>query len=203
MKRNISSAIPRLSISNNTRNLMLSYASSVDSNAVREDITFQKIFKYPPNKGLRFQYREAKILNVRVYWQSDDSTSNSGSVCLNVEDYGENTGTDTCDFGELLSYPGSMVRKVWQNVSNRWFPTEPSDRDFHELDSGDGLLTYTVRHSIAGSKLKGRVVLLISARLRGKSTTRQVDELLRQEYLESTTKDLDMVVIGEPAMSAT
>lgn len=182
---------------------MISYSSSTESNAVREDITFQKIFNYPPNKGLRFQYREAKILSVRVYWQSDDSTSNSGSVCLNVEDYGENTGTDTCDFGELLSYPGSMVRKVWQNVSNRWFPTEPSDREFHDLDSSDGILTYTVRHSIAGSKLKGRAVLLISARLRGKSTTRQVAELLKQEYLESTMKDLDMVVIGEPATSAT
>lgn len=199
----MSSAIPRLPITNNTRNLMISYSAEVKVNAVREDITFQKIFAYPPNKGLRFQYREAKILNVRVYWQSDDPTSNSGSVCLNVEDFGENNGSDTCDFGELLSYPGSMVRKVWQNVSNRWFPTEPSDREFHDLDSGDGILTYTVRHSVAASNLKGRVVLFISARLRGKSTTRQVAELLKQEYLDSTMKDLDMVVIDEPATSAT
>lgn len=197
----MSAAPPRLSISSNTRTLQIAYAEDIAVNTKRTDLTFSALFNYPPNKGLRFQYREAKILNARVYWQSDNPTADTGSVCLNVEDYGENTGSDTCVFNELLSYPGSMVRKVWQNVSNRWYPTEPSDREYHDISSTDGILTYTVRHSITASSLKGRIVVFANVRMRGKSTTRQLSELLRSEYLDSATQDMGMVVLDGPATS--
>lgn len=200
-RRGMTSSIPRLSISNNTRTLQLAYSQEIKENVKRTDLLFSTLFNYPPNKGLKFQYREAKILSARVYWQSDNSTSDTGSVCLNVEDFGENTGTDSCDFGELLSYPGSMVRKVWQSVSNRWYPTEPADREFRDITSDNGILTYTVRHSVVASQLKGRVVVLINARLRGKSNVRQLNVLLRKEYLDSATSDMGMVVLDEPSTS--
>lgn len=202
-KGRMTSAIPRLSISSNTRNIAIAYSLDISDNAKRLDISYSDLFNYPPNKGLRFQYREARILNARIYWQSDNSTSDAGSVCLNVEDYSENGGTDVCDFGELLSYPGSMIRKVWQNVSNRWYPTEPSDREFKDLASEDGIFTVTVRHSVSGSKLKGRIVVLISARMRGKNNIRKLNELFKEHYLESTTADFGMVVIDEPSASRT
>lgn len=169
----MTNAPPRLSITSNTRRLVLSYGYDVvDTTVKRTDVTYSSIFTQGPNTGIPFQFREGRILSAKIYWQSDNSTSDAGSVCLNVEDYGENNGTDKCDFYELVSYPGSMVRKVWQNVSNRWFPTEPSDREYRDLTGTDGIFTVTVRHSIAGSKLKGRVVCLITASLRGRSSAR-------------------------------
>lgn len=193
----MTSAPPRLSITSNTRTLAISFGYALFENMSRKDLTFKDVFSYPPNTGLRFQYREAKILNARIFWQSDNATSDAGSVCLVVEDYGENTGSDTADFHELIAYPGSMVRKVWQNVSNRWFPTEPSDREFKQLAGSDGILTITVRHSIKESKLKGRVLVLMNVRLRGKTTTRALRDAAREvlidEELLATTSSMEMV----------
>lgn len=191
----MSSAPPRLSITGNTRVVAISYGFSVADNVIRKDVFFSDVFTYPPNVGLPVQYREGRVLSMRIYWQSDNSTSDAGSVCLNVEDYGENSGTKTVNFDELISYPGSMVRKVWQNVSNRWFPTEPSDRNFSSLVSDIGICTITVRHSISDSKLKGRVLCLIRAQLRGKSDQRckAVRQLLLQENLAAITEDMDLL----------
>lgn len=197
MKR-ISNAPPRLSITSNTRRLLLSYGFDVADNAKRVDITYATIFAYGPNTGLPFQYREGKILSAKIYWQSDNATSDAGSVCLNVEDFGENNGTEGCDFHELVAYPGSMVRKVWQNVSNRWFPTEPSDREFRSLLGTDGAFTVTVRHSIAASKLKGRVICMLNMALRGRSVSRckAAAELLKDLQLR---EDMDFVTLESPA----
>lgn len=191
----MTAAPPRLSITANTRRLLIPYGFDVTDTVIRHDITYQKIFKYGPNIGLPFQFREGKILSAKIYWQSDNGTSDVGSVCLNVEDYGENNGTDSCLFHELVSYPGSMVRKVWQNASNRWFPTEPSDREFHELLSDVGILTVTVRHSLPPSKLKGRVVCLINCALRGHSITRcqKAQALLDDLQLQ---EEMDIVTLG-------
>lgn len=195
--RAMPTAPPRLLITSNTRRINLSYGVTITDNAKRLDIKFSDVFSQGPNSGIPFQYREGKILSVRVFWQSDNATSDAGSVCLNVEDYGENTGTDTCEFYELMSYPGSMTRKVWQNVSNRWFPTEPSDRDYRDLLGIDGILTVTVRHSIEGSKLKGRVICLITLSVRGKSTKRcaAAAQLIQQMYMSDHFQDM---VVVEP-----
>lgn len=196
--RKISNAPPRLSITSNTRRLLLSYGFDVSDNAKRVDITYATIFAYGPNTGLPFQYREGKILSAKIYWQSDNATADAGSVCLNVEDFGENNGTEGCDFHELVAYPGSMVRKVWQNVSNRWFPTEPSDREFRSLLGTDGAFTVTVRHSIATSKLKGRVICMLNMALRGRSVSRckAAADLLKDLQLR---EDMDFVTLESPA----
>jgi len=186
--RRVSNAPPRLSITSNTRRINIAYGIDINSvNAKRIDITYFDIFKYPPNAGLSYQYHQAKITGVKIYWQSDSATSDTGSVCLNVEDYGENNGTDTCDFHELLAYPGSVVRKVWQNVSNRWFPTNPSGRQFRNVERKAGILTITLRHSIIGSSLKGRLLCTIMATMRGRSI----------ERCNSAAKLLDKIIMTE------
>lgn len=103
---------------------------------------------------------------------ADNGTSDLGSVCLIVSDFGENHGEDTSPFEEVCTMPGAMVRKVWQNVSNIWFPTEPSDREFHDVDGDDGVLTVCVRHSIAKGTLNGRLLALVNASFRGRNTDR-------------------------------
>lgn len=196
-----SNAPPRLSITSNTRRIKIPYAVEVATNSSRIDVTIASLFAHPPNTGFRFQYRESRINSVSVYWQSDNATSDAGSVCLNVEDFGENQGTDTCDFSELVTYPGSMVRKVWQNVSNRWFPTEPSDREFHQINGTDGLLTITVRHSISNSKLKGRLICSFNASLRGRSVDRKlIEAFLAQQKLNTIVSGMEMVEV-QPASS--
>lgn len=205
-RRSIQAAPPRLSISSNSRNVMISYAMDLTSLKVdvyRQDLKISDIFSFSPNKGLSYQYRECKILGIRFYWQSDNPTSDSGSVCLTVEDYQENLGTDTCNFEELPTYPGSMIRKVWQNVSNRWYPTEPSDREFLSLTTGTNVCSYTVRHSIKGSTLKGRVIALIRAKMRGRSTTRSSQLLEKFIRYESMLSSLNDEAATEPSTSCT
>jgi len=126
------------------------------------NLTFSGIFNYPPNRGLVYQYTEVKVHRVRVYWQSDNGTFDADSVCLVVSDFDENSSSATTDFGELMSYPGAMTRKVWQNVSNVWFPTEPTDRNWMKVDETGELLTVLVRHSVATGKLFGRIMCLCS-----------------------------------------
>lgn len=195
--RKISNAPPRLSITSNTRRLSLSYGFDVYDTSKRVDVTFSSIFQYGPNTGLPFQYREGRVLSAKIFWQSDNSTADAGSVCLNVEDYGENDGTDSCDFHELIAYPGSMVRKVWQNVSNRWFPTEPSDREYRGLLGSDGIFTITVRHSISASKLKGRIVCILNMSFRGRSVNRckAAAQLLEDLQLR---EEMDVVTLESP-----
>jgi hypothetical protein len=194
MKSRLTSAPPRLSITSNTRTLTLPFAYSVTANSDRKDITFFDVFTFGPNTGIPFQFRECYISGVKVYWQSDNSTSDAGSVCLTVEDYGENEGTVTLEIPEVLSFPGTMVRKVWQNVSNRWFPTEPSEREFHNLLDKIGVLTVSVRHTIPEGKLKGRVMCVVTARVRGRSIKRceAYKQLLIEESLDTTFEKLDM-----------
>jgi len=195
--RAMPTAPPRLSITSNTRRINISYGVTILDSVKRVDVKFSDVFTQGPNIGIPFQYREGKILTVKVFWQSDNATSDAGSVCLNVEDYGENAGTDTCDFHELMSYPGSMTRKVWQNVSNRWFPTEPSDRNYCDLLGSDGILTFTVRHSIKDSKLKGRAICLITLSVRGRNMKRcsAAAQLLQQMNMSEHFEDM---VVVEP-----
>lgn len=199
--RKISTAPPRLSITSNTRRLVISYGYDVADAVRRTDVTYGSIFNYGPNTGLPFQYREGRVLSANIYWQSDNATSDAGSVCLNVEDYGENNGTDACDFHELIAYPGSMVRKVWQNVSNRWYPTEPSDREYRSLLSTDGIFTVTIRHSISGSKLKGRIICSLNMSLRGRSVNRckAAAQLLDELQLR---EDMDVVTLESPTVKS-
>lgn len=196
----MSAAPPRLSISSNTRTVVLPYGLDINVNVLRKDLFMSDIFSFSPNVGLTFQYQEGRINFIKVYWQSDNATADAGSVCLNVEDYGENNGSDTCAFVELLTYPGSMVRKVWQGVSNRWYPTEPSDREFRSLTSASGVLTFTVRHSVAASKLKGRIIMNISVTLRGKTTKRAT---AFEQFLESEglVAEMDMVYVTDQSAS--
>lgn len=161
--RKLSSAPPRLSITANTRRLLLPFNSNVSGvTSSTLNLTFSGIFNYPPNRGLVYQYTEVKVHRVRVYWQSDNGTSDAGSACLVVSDFDENSSSATTDFGELMSYPGAMTRKVWQNVSNVWFPTEPTDRNWMKVDDTGELLTVLVRHSVATGKLFGRIMCLCS-----------------------------------------
>lgn len=161
--RKLSSAPPRLSITANTRRLLLPFNSNVSGvTSSTLNLTFSGIFNYPPNRGLVYQYTEVKVHRVRVYWQSDNGTYDAGSACLVVSDFDENSSSATTDFGELMSYPSAMTRKVWQNVSNVWFPTEPTDRNWMKVDDTGELLTVLVRHSVATGKLFGRIMCLCS-----------------------------------------
>lgn len=170
--RAMSSAVPRQLITSNTRRISIPWGTTVAGNLLRMDLGVANIMTYGPNSGLSFEYRQIKIHRVRVYWQSDNGTSDSGSVCLIVCDYGENKAEDVENFDEICTAPGAMVRKVWQNVSNVWFPTEPTDRDYHDVDYNDGICTITVRHSKPDGKLDGRLLAIIDASFRGRSIDR-------------------------------
>lgn len=198
----MSNALPRQLITANTRRITIPYGATVSGSMSRFDIGISALLKYRPNMGLTFEYRELRVHRVRVYWQSDNGTSDSGSVCLVVCDFGENKGEDTLPFDELCTMPGAMVRKVWQNVSNVWFPTEPQDRDFHDVDTNDGVCTVTVRHSKADGRLDGRLLALIDASFRGRNIDKckRAMELLGSNISRSEC-DFESLEIASPSNS--
>lgn len=170
---NLSAAPSRLSITSNTQRLVLPYGIHEDNIDVT-NISMFDIFSYPPNRGLAYQYNQARLDQVHAYWQSDNPRTSVGSVCLNVQSYGENDGTGSCTFAELITYPGSMSGKLWQNLSNRWYPTQPRDRAFHALSDRIGLFTYTLRFSTIESFPTGTLVFSINVTVRGKSIIRAI-----------------------------
>lgn len=65
----MSTTLPRQLLTSNTRRLLVPYGMNV-TQTLRVDITVKKLLAFGPNLGLTFQYREMRVHNVRVYWQT-------------------------------------------------------------------------------------------------------------------------------------
>lgn len=192
ISRRLSTAPPRLSIKSDTQSLELSSNYAVNTNSFRKDVSLASIVSQPYNLGLAFAFQQARVCAAIVYWQSNNSKSDSGSVYFNVEAYGENDNPTNRGFNEAMFYPGSVVRKVWQNVSNRWFPTTPADRAYRDLYSWHGLFTIVVRHSDSKALLSGNIMCHLKLQLRGKSIRRCVKAArLLTTCGSATTDDVD------------
>lgn len=171
----LTNAIPRQSLTANTTRIKLYWAEDVTGKPV-----YYKTYTVPDlvgtNGGVVGLYREVKIHRLNVYYQSDSSASTKGSVVLVVADYDENSGfsgdVDKCkDFITYMMMPGAMVRRVYQNVSAAWFPTEPSDREWRDVASTTQVCDIFLMHSDAKAKsnLDGRVFVIADISVRGRN----------------------------------
>lgn len=195
----VTNAPPRLSITANTRRLVIPYGVDVSTHSTTIKLTHKNIFEYGPNVGLSYEFSEVKVHRIRVFWQSDNGTGDKGSTILVVGDNGENNIKEDTPFHELMSYPGSMVRKTWQNISAVWFPTEPTDRDWYGVGSSNTILSVYMRHSVEGSgpnptpsSLNGRLMMLCSVSMRGRNTARCRAAQAALEYCDRVGVQLDI-----------
>lgn len=170
--RGIRRSRPRPSFQRITRTVCSYGKAVVSQNYARVDITYKDILAYGPNAALKIQFRQVRVVRVDVLWTSDSATSDSGSIALVVEDWGQNSSSDKTPFEELAMYPGGQVRRCWQLMRSRWLPSEPAERNWRDVASGDGLLTVTVKHSVSAGKISGNILLRVHVQLRGVSIDR-------------------------------
>jgi len=161
--------------SNTSRQIVPWYDSAGDDAAgvkyYVKNVTCKDIFSMDENRGLFFQYSEVKFHSIRAYYVTDFSTADNGSYALVVCDAGE-ANFDFSKyvvgrFGYIASMPGAIVKRSWQNASNIWHPTEPSDRDWRLLDSVDPIFQIALAPS-GPLGCKGSLIVKISVSLRGR-----------------------------------
>lgn len=193
--RKMQSAPPRLSLSSNNTRMRLMFPAAVTKSPFSKTFEVKDFVASATNKGLVTAFHEIKVLNIRVFYQSNSATSDNGSVVLIVNDAGENAGLDQIRFSEACLCPGAMVRRVWQNVSSRWHPTEPSDREFKTLDSADKLMDVNLFHSTKDGSFNGVLLIEANVILRGRNTPASQQALLTKIIADDLSRDLDMVVL--------
>lgn len=184
-RRTLSAAPPRLSLSANTRRLVIPYATNLSDTTFNffTSLNINALLSYSPNLGFALAYSEIKLHRVRVWFQSDYGTNTTGSIVLVVADSHEMLQSK--EFDELCTYPGAMVRKIWQNVSGQWYPTEPSDREWISVkDSANEMINIIVCSSSTSAKLSGRLIAHCDVSFRGRNSKAAV--LNRVEGLRAT-----------------
>jgi len=167
----ISNAPPRLTIAaSNTRARLLVSKAMKEAGVETLTLTSADLLS-GVNAGYLTIFCEYRVHSVNVYYQSNNAYSDSGSIALNVSDFQENPViTLKTPFSEVSVMPGSIVRKCYQNVSSRWYPTEPDDRNFHSLDDKWNICNIMLRHSTDASKFNGTLIINANVTFRGRKS---------------------------------
>lgn len=95
-----------------------------------------------PWSALASLFAEIKILrlNVYLYTRNQPFGTASGIHTLGVTDYQEiDSNANVRDFSSISAQPGSMTRRITQPLHGVWFPTEPTDRDWHPFTTSSNL----------------------------------------------------------------
>lgn len=174
-------APPRLSITASNTRTRLYYAVAVADAGVHTTTLSSEQLLSGTNAGYQTVFCEYKVHSVSVYYQANNAYSDSGSIALNVSDFEENpVVTLKTPFTEVCIMPGTMVRRVYQNMSSRWYPTEPEDRDFRSLDAKWNICNIMLRHSTDGSKFNGQLIVVAYVTFRGRKSAIKVSEAMQR-----------------------
>lgn len=202
----MSSAPPRQNITSNYTHATLPYVvDNVRNDGVRVIDLTRAIFFDGTNAGFKLVYSEVRFQRVRVYYQSNSSTSDSGSIGLMVSDDSENIAeTVQGSFALFATKPGVMVRHKWQNISAMWKPTEPSDREFKLLSDGSVICTIVLKvtpTATTNGKLDGQLIAYADVTFRGRigltAFRTTISEISSSIMIEDYDQD---VKISDPAM---
>lgn len=198
----MSAAPPRQTLTSNYTHATLPYVvDSISDTAVRVIDLTRKLFFTGANAGFMTVYNEVRFQRIRVYYQSNSSTADSGSVGLMVCDNSENVAENAnSSFALFATKPGVMVRHKWQNISAMWKPTEPSDREFISLSSEDVICSIILKVNKSESKLDGQLISYADVTFRGRVGLKQFQTTISEISSTVLFESFEDVEISSPAM---
>lgn len=85
-------------------------------------------------------FKEYKIHWVKVWYISGVAPTTKGTYTMVVGDPDEIQSTLYDTEADLASFPGSMTRRVNENLYGMWFPTEPNQRNWNLCGSNHKIL---------------------------------------------------------------
>lgn len=128
-------------------------------------------------KGL---FKEVKVHKITAHYMPYDSPTNPGEYAFVLCDYGEDKMPSS--FSECVGAPASVIRKSGRPARLVWYPTEPDDRNWHDLADTHNWCSFALYQSepkyvvdIPGSDPKGfisgvegKIIIDLDASFRGK-----------------------------------
>lgn len=82
---------------------------------------------------LKQAFAEYKPHRVNVWYMSKLAITETGVHAMSIVDDNENYLTKV-DYNNVASSPGSSTNRVYQTLCGTWFPTEPQDRNWKNLN---------------------------------------------------------------------
>lgn len=128
---------PALSMQANVANFWLRsvYPVAVKETAFHLDLRVSDLLT-SLHSYLKQAFAEYRPHRVNVWFMSKLAITETGVHAMSVVDDKENY-LSVVDYNNVASSPGSSTNRVYQTLCGTWFPTEPDDRNWKNLNDAD------------------------------------------------------------------